>query len=174
MAGIFNDQWNAYKSANSVNNFGAQLMVVPVKGWTAYLNVITGGTAGTEFDLTTAYQITDAFKLGLNAADYKATNGVTGGFTGVALYPQIAVSKDVTLGLRGEYFKTKTGDFVLAGPAAGEHVTAVTFTANIKAGPLSLIPEVRFDNGSAEAFTNHSGDPSKNASQFVLAAVYAF
>ena len=174
MAGIFNDQWNAYKSTNSVNNFGAQLMVVPVKGWTAYLNVITGGTAGTEFDLTTAYQITDAFKLGLNAADYKATNGVTGGFTGVALYPQIAVSKDVTLGLRGEYFKTKTGDFVLAGPAAGEHVTAVTFTANIKAGPLSLIPEVRFDNGSAEAFTNHSGDPSKNASQFVLAAVYAF
>jgi len=174
MAGVFNDQWNAYKSANSVNNFGAQLTIVPVKGWTAYLNVITGKTSGTEFDLTTAYQITDAFKLGLNAADYKANNGITGGFTGVALYPQYAVTKTVTLGLRGEYFKTKTGDLTLAGPAPGEHVTAVTFTANIKAGPLSLIPEVRLDGGSAEAFTNRSGDPTKTASQFVLAAVYAF
>jgi hypothetical protein len=174
MAGVFNDRWNYYSSANSVNNFGAQLTITPVKGWTAYLNVITGGTAGTEFDLTTAYQITNAFKLGLNAADYKATNGTTGGFTGVALYPQLAVSKDVTLGLRGEYFKTKKGDFLLAGPTPGEHVTAVTFTANIKAGPLSLIPEVRLDNNSTEAFTNHSGDPTKKASQFVIAAVYAF
>jgi hypothetical protein len=174
MAGIFNDRWNYYSSANSVNNFGAQLTITPVKGWTAYLNVITGGTAGTEFDLTTAYQITNAFKLGLNAADYKATNGTTGGFTGVALYPQLAVSKDVTLGLRGEYFKTKSGDFLLAGPTPGEHVTAVTLTANIKAGPLSLIPEIRLDNNSTEAFTNHSGDPTKKASQFVIAAVYAF
>ncbi|WP_183564358.1 outer membrane beta-barrel protein [Mucilaginibacter sp. SP1R1] len=175
MAGVFNDQWNAYKSANGVNNFGAQLMIVPVKGWTAYLNVLTGSTAGTEFDLTTAYQITNAFKLGLNAADYKANNGVTGGFTGVALYPQYAISKDVTLGLRGEYFKNKAGTYsAIVGPDHGEHVTAVTFTANIKAGPLSLIPEVRLDNGSAKAFTDHSGDPTKSASQFVLAAVYGF
>lgn len=174
MAGIFNDQWNAYKANTGLNNFGAQLMIAPVKGWTAYLNVITGGTAGTEFDLTTAYQITDAFKLGLNAADYKATNGVKGGFTGVALYPQIAVSKSVTFGLRGEYFKTKTGDFSLAGPAPGDHVTAITLTSNIKAGPLTLIPEVRLDNNSAEAFTKSMGDPTKHAQQFLIAAVYAF
>lgn len=175
MVGAFNDNWNAYQSTKKVNNFGAQLTITPVKGWTAYLNLITGGLQGTEFDLTTAYQITNAFKLGLNAADYKANSGVTGGFTGLALYPQYAVSKDVTLGLRGEYFKTKTGTYTsTAAPAPGENVTAVTFTANIKAGPLALIPEVRLDNGSADAFKNHSGDPAKTASQFVLAAVYAF
>ncbi|MDN5289131.1 MAG: hypothetical protein JWR38_5405, partial [Mucilaginibacter sp.] len=44
----------------------------------------------------------------------------------------------------------------------------------IKAGPLSLIPEVRLDNNSTNAFTNHSGDPTKKASQFVIAAVYGF
>jgi hypothetical protein len=175
MVGAFNDNWNAYQATKRVNNFGAQLTVIPVKGWAAYLNVITGGLQGTEFDLTTAYQITDAFKLGLNAADYKANNGITGGFNGVALYPQYAVSKDVTLGLRGEYFKTKTGSYTsTAAPAPGENVTAVTFTANIKAGPLALIPEFRVDNGSANAFKNNSGDPTKTASQFVLAAVYAF
>src|ERR1700753_726148 len=111
MAVIFNNYWNVYSSVRAigtnatasgdVSSFGAQLTVTPAKGWTAYLNVITGSYSGTEFDLTTAYQITDAFKLGLNAADFSAPNK-GGGFSGAALYPQIAVSKAVTLGLRGE------------------------------------------------------------------------
>ena len=177
MAGIFNDSWNYYTSVNQVNTFGAQLMVAPVTGWTAYLNVLTGKLSGTEFDLTTSYQITDAFKLGLNAATFKAADAVgTGGFTGVALYPQLAVSKDVTLGLRGEYFKTKTGDYLTFGPAPGSSVFATTVTANIKAGPLTVIPEFRFDNNKSvnDGFISKSGAPTKNASQFVLAAVYAF
>ncbi|MDB5131396.1 MAG: hypothetical protein JWR02_1145 [Mucilaginibacter sp.] len=176
MAGIFNDYWNVYQSANKVNTFGAQLMIAPVKGWTAYFNLITGPASGTEVDLTTTYQITDAFKLGLNAADFTVPSGVglTGGFSGIALYPQLAVSKAVTLGLRGEYFSTKTGNYITAGPPAGESVTAITFTANIKAGPLTFIPEVRLDNSSkSDIFVNNNAFTS-NASQFVLAAVYAF
>jgi hypothetical protein len=175
MAGIFNDYWNVYQSAGKVNNFGAQLMVTPVKNWTAYLNVITGSSYGTELDLTTNYQITAAFKLGLNAAEFSASNGVTGGFSGVALYPQIAVSKAVTLGVRGEYFKTKTGAFYTSGPPPGESVTGITVTANIKAGPLTFIPEVRFDNSSkSDLFTDGAGAYTTSASQFLLAAVYAF
>jgi hypothetical protein len=175
MAGIFNDFWNVYQSGGKVNTFGAQLTVTPVKNWTAYINLVTGSSFGTEIDLTTAYQITDAFKLGLNAADFSASNGVTGGFSGVALYPQLAVSKVVTLGLRGEYFKTKTGAFLTAGPPPGENVTGITFTANIKAGPLTLIPEVRFDNSSkSDMFVDGSSAFTTSASQFVLAAVYAF
>jgi hypothetical protein len=176
MAGIFNDYWNVYQSANKVNTFGAQLTVTPVKGWTAYVNLVTGPASGTEIDLTTAFQITDAFKLGLNAADFTVPSGVglTGGFSGIALYPQLAVSKTVTLGLRGEYFTTKSGNYVTAGPPPGENVTGITFTANIKAGPLTLIPEVRFDNSSKnDIFVNNNAFTS-NASQFVLAAVYAF
>ncbi|WP_096357355.1 porin [Mucilaginibacter gotjawali] len=177
MAGIFNDYWNVYQSGGKVNTFGAQLTVTPVKNWTAYLNVVTGSSYGTEFDLTTAYQITSAFKLGLNAADFSASNGVTGGFSGVALYPQLAVSKAVTLGLRGEYFTTKTGTYSTGGlgPAAGESVTGITFTANVKAGPLTLIPEVRFDNTSkSDMFVDGNNNFTTGASQFVLAAVYAF
>ncbi|MET3980157.1 hypothetical protein ABIB62_002503 [Mucilaginibacter sp. UYP25] len=177
MAGIFNDSWNYYTSVNQVNTFGAQLMVAPVKGWTAYLNVLSGKLSGTEFDLTTSYQITDAFKLGLNAATFKPAEAVgTGGFTGVALYPQLAVSKDVTFGLRGEYFKTKTGSYTTLGPSPGNSVFATTVTANIKAGPLTVIPEFRLDNNKEinDGFINKSGAPTKNASQFVLAAVYAF
>ena len=175
MAGIFNDYWNVYQSGGKVNTFGAQLTLTPVKNWTAYLNVVTGSSYGTEFDLTTAWQITSAFKLGLNAATFSATNGITGGFSGVALYPQVAVSKAVTLGLRGEYFQTSNGTFLTAGPPPGQSVFGATFTANLKAGPLTLIPEVRVDSSSKNTmFTDGGGNLTSSASQFVLAAVYAF
>ncbi len=177
MAGIFNDGWNVYQSVGGrVNTFGAQLMVVPVKNWTVYLNVAAGPQSGTEFDVTTNYQITSAFKLGLNYADFSAPSGTTGGFSGVAIYPQIAVSKAVTLGLRGEIFSTKTGTWATtAGPAPGDKVSGITFTANVKAGPFTFIPEIRFDNNSAKTmFTDGGGAATSSASQFVLAAVYAF
>ena len=177
MAGIFNNYWNTYTSfrvitptatgSGDVSTFGAQLSLTPAKGWTAYLNLITGSYSGTEVDLTTAYQITDAFKLGLNGATFTAPNN-GGGFEGIALYPQVAASKSVTFGLRGEYFKVKNN---------GGDVKALTATANIKAGPLTIIPEIRFDNKSdlfGVPFTTSSGLATNNASQFVLAAVYAF
>ncbi|TSJ37253.1 porin [Mucilaginibacter corticis] len=167
MAGVFNDQWNVYSTNTSagpgkINTFGAQLMVAPVKGWTAYLNLLTGPASGTIEDLTTTYQITDAFKLGLNAAN-KTGSGATN-YKGAALYPQLAVSKAVTLGIRGEYFKPTGGTDILAG----------TLTANIKSGPLTFMPEIRFDNGKDQIFTDKNGMPTKTASQFLLAAVYAF
>jgi hypothetical protein len=171
MAGIFNDQWNVYTSEHDVSTFGAQLTVTPLKNWTAYLNLATGPTSGTIFDLTTAYQITTAFKLGLNGADFTPAHG-GGGYDGVALYPQLAVSKAVTLGLRGEYFNEKA---VTGGTSA--NVSEFTFTANIKSGPLTFIPEVRLDTWGKldySDFSNSDGAPTKSASQFVLAAVYAF
>lgn len=176
MAGLFNNYWNTYSSfittgagtaPGDVSTFGAQLMVVPVKNWTAYLNMATGPYSGTEFDLTTAYQITDAFKLGLNAATFSAPNN-GGGFSGVALYPQLAVSKVVSFGLRGEYFEVKDG---------GGNVTGITITSNIKAGNLTLIPELRFDNKTSSfyaPFYNSDGAPTNSAAQFLIAAVYAF
>ena len=153
-------------TAGDVSTFGAQLMVAPVKGWTAYLNVATGSYSGTEFDLTTAYQITDAFKLGLNAATFSAPNN-GGGFSGVALYPQVAVSKAVTFGIRAEYFEYKNNG----------NVTGITVTSNIKAGAITLIPEIRFDNKSTafpSTFTDSNGASTNSAAQFLIAAVYAF
>lgn len=180
-AGLYNDLWNVYTSAGKINTVGAQLMVAPVKGWTAYLNLLTGPASGTEVDLTTTYQLTEAFKLGLNAANFQAptpVSGKRGGFSGVALYPQYAVSSAVTLGLRGEYFKTYSGAWsASSAPAPGSNVTAFTLTANIKGGPLTFIPEVRLDNVDKLGglnFTDNKGVATKSASQFALAAVYAF
>jgi len=172
MVGLFND-WNLYTDFNGVSHVGAQLTVSPVEGWTAYLNVLSGKSegvpgTGTIFDLTTAYQVTEKFKLGLNAADY-SVSGDNGGYTGAALYPQYAFSPSVALGLRGEYLNWKG-----AQGADDEHVIAGTLSANIKAGGLTFIPEVRLDNLSNEGFYKENGELTKKAAQFSLAFVYAF
>jgi len=177
MVGLFND-WNEYEDFNGVSHVGAQLYVSPVEGWDAYLNVLNGHAApgssgtGTIVDLTTSYQITDAFKLGLNGANYQISDE-EGGYHGGALYAQYAFTDAVSLGIRGEYFKnkdTKEDDIT----TAGSSIKAVTLSGNIKAGPLTLIPEVRFDKGSSEMFMKKNLDATKNASQFSIAAVYAF
>lgn len=178
MLGLFNDTWNSYTADSKfgVNAIGGQLTLSPVKDWTAYLNFLTGSQCGTIYDLTTACQLTSKFKLGLNAADFSGV-GKDGGYTGVALYPSFSITDAFALGLRGEYFKGKKNsayDAVPSGPAAKESVTALTLTGNFKSGGLTFIPEVRFDNGSANMFLKENGMPTKSASQFSLAIVYAF
>jgi len=172
MVGLFDD-WNVYKDVNGVSHFGAQLTVSPVEGWTAYLNMLSGRSAGAPgtgsiYDLTTAYQVTEKVKIGLNAADYSVSND-NGGYSGAALYLQNAFTPGFSLGLRGEYFKTKD-----IPDSDGSSVTSVTVSGNFKAGGLTFIPEVRFDNGNTTRFVKNNLDPTKSASQFSLAAVYAF
>ncbi|KAA8486776.1 putative OmpL-like beta-barrel porin-2 [Arcticibacter tournemirensis] len=173
MVGLFND-WNVYQDFNGVSDFGAQLFLSPVEGWSAYVNFITGYPSGTEIDLTTSYQLTESFKLGLNVADMSRPSDA-GGFSGGALYLQNAFSPTVSLGVRGEYFKSKKNEALVFGPVADESVFALTFSGNVKAGPLTVIPEVRFDNGSVDMFYKKNGvDMTKSAAQFSIAAVYAF
>jgi len=172
MVGLFDD-WNVYKDLNGVTHFGAQLGLTPVEGWSAYLNVLTGKNAGAPndgslFDLTTSYQVTEKVKLGLNAADY-SISGDNGGYSGAALYLQNAFTSGFSLGLRGEYFTTKD-----VGVISGESFKSVTLSGNLKAGGLTFIPEIRFDNRDEELFSKSDLTPTASASQFSLAAVYAF
>ncbi|MEJ6979577.1 porin [Pedobacter sp. P351] len=177
MVGLFNNTWNSYKAHPKlgVNTFGAQISLSPVEGWSAYLNLLTGDQSGTIVDLTTAYQITPMFKLGLNAADFSVGEDL-GGYTGVALYPQVSITNGFGLGLRGEYFMSKDD---VAGPTysgvvPSESVVSLTLSGSLKAGGLTFIPEIRLDNGSVSQFMKENGSPTKSATQFSLAAVYAF
>ena len=189
MAGLFNNSWNSYQASPSfgVSTFGAQLSVSPVEGWNAYLNLLTGYTSGTIVDLTTSYQVTEKFKLGLNAADWSTGLGADdAGYYGAALYPSVAITSGVSLGLRGEYFKAKknssflqydddSGDYIGSiGPDADESVTALTVSGNLKSGGLTFIPEFRIDNASTKQFFKENGSLTKSASQFSFAVVYAF
>ncbi|MGV3763251.1 outer membrane beta-barrel protein [Parapedobacter sp.] len=171
MVGLFND-WNAYQDFDGVSDFGAQLSLTPVDGWDAYINFLTGST-GTIVDLTTAYQVTDAFKVGLNAADFSDAGEADGGYSGGALYVQYGFSDAFALGARGEYYTEKEAGWAFV--PGGESVVGLTLSANVNAGPLTMIPEFRLDNGSTELFYKSMAmDPTKSASQFSLALVYAF
>jgi hypothetical protein len=93
-----------------------------------------GSVSGTIVDLTASFQLSEKFKLGVNAADF--SNDGKAGYTGVALYPAVDVSDKFSLGLRGEYFQFKQG-------SGDNSVTALTLSANLKAGGLTFIPEFR-------------------------------
>ena len=166
MVGLFNDQWNTYKATPEfgLNAFGAQLTLTPAEGLTAYFNLLTGSESGTIFDLTAAYQMSPKFKLGLNAADFSGVESGSG-YSGIALYPSVAISDSFGLGLRAESFKSKTLD---------TSVSAFTLSANLKSGGLTFIPEIRLDSASEDSFYKSNGNPTKSASQFAVAMVYGF
>lgn len=167
MVGAFNDSWNKYKadSFKGLNAIGAQLSLAPAEGVSAYLNFMDGSASGTIVDLTASFQLTDKFKLGLNAADFSNEGDL--GYTGVALYPSVAVTDNFGLGLRGEYFKFKEG-------SGDTSITALTLSANLKAGGLTVIPEFRLDSGKDEIFVDSDMASTKSFSQLSVALVYGF
>jgi len=166
MVGLFNDSWNTYKAdpQKGLNAVGGQLSFVADKA-SAYLNFMDGSVSGTIVDLTATFELTEKFKLGLNAADFSNEGDV--GYSGAALYPSYAISDAFALGLRGEYFKYKEG-------SGDTNVTALTLSGNYKINGLTIIPEFRLDSNSEEVFVDSNLAPTKSASQFLIALVYGF
>lgn len=167
MVGGFNSSWNFYSAdpMKGLNAIGAQLSLTPTEGISAYLNFMDGSESGTIVDLTATFQLSEKFKLGLNSADF--SNEGDAGYTGIALYPSVAITDNFGLGLRGEYFKFKEG-------SGDTSVTAFTLSANLKAGGLTVIPEFRLDSGKDDLFLDSDLTPTKSFSQASIALVYGF
>ncbi|UJH90219.1 porin [Antarcticibacterium sp. 1MA-6-2] len=154
--------------------FGGQLGYTNDAG-SAFLNLIYGeqapGLDATfQIDLTTGWDLSDSFYLGLNTT-YNTTDGE--GFYGVALYPQVKTSENFALGLRAEYFKElEDGE----GYVYGADVRALDFTltGSYTVGNLIIKPELRLDSVSEDVFLDKDLAPIDNLSSFVLAAIYAF
>jgi hypothetical protein len=176
MVGGFNSSWNFYSAdpMKGLNAIGAQLSLIPTEGVSAYLNFMDGSESGTIVDLTASFQLSEKFKLGLNAADWSGI-GDDEGYTGFALYPSVAVTENFGLGLRAEYFKAKESATALYGIGADNSVTAFTLSANLKAGGLTVIPEFRLDSAKDDNFFKSDMiTPTKSASQASIALVYGF
>ena len=158
-------------------SFGGQLGYSNTNG-SAYLNLLYGeqmpisDEATFQIDLTTGWDFTDAFYLGLNTT-YNTTDGA--GFYGAALYPQFQTSDSFAIGLRAEYFK----ELEDGGPVYGADAETIDFTltGNYTVGNLTIKPELRLDkvsNTPSPVFLDSDLDGTDNLSSFVLAAVYAF
>lgn len=191
------DKWSAMLAIMNPTDFtennpfdtyviGAQLGYAVDNG-SAYLNFRYGaegdlaGNVGPTFqvDLTTGWDVSEKFYLGVNGT-YLSTEpqgtGDASGFYGIALYPQIKTSEKFTIGLRGEYFSEYNFALGAVGvDAEGDgSVIAATLTGSYEVGDLTFKPELRLDSTSEESFIDADFEPTKSLTSFVLGAIYKF
>jgi len=134
-----------------------------------------------QVDLTTGWNLGDAFYLGLNTTLQSTSTEVegadAGSFLGFAVYPELSVTDAFALGLRGEYFAVNNGylDGVVGLDAQGDgSVFALTLSGPVSVGNLTFIPEVRMDSFSEDFVINKDGEAAASLASFLLAAVYSF
>src|SRR6056300_758777 len=142
--------------------FGAQLGL-----YGQYLNLLAGKDY-TQIDYTGGFDLSEGFYLGINASKASLADGAE--FSGVALYPQIGLSEDFSLGLRGEIFKDNGAGILGDGELDN---TSLTLTGSYSSGNFTFKPEFRLDKGSEAFYANESGN-TDSLSSFVLAAIYSF
>ena len=210
MAGLVNNVDRIYDN-NHAKGFIAQLFVSPAKGWNVYLNTAISNEADRKangkdstgmyaiYDLTTSYQLTDRFLLGLNAVTGWQTGGYqqranpygTATYTtkstnwgGFALYSNYALTSKFGLGARYEFFDNTGGARALLAPDnalsptsfQGVTIRSVTVTGNITVadGHVLLKPEFRVDNYSKNKFLDGNGKTTKSQSTLGMAAIFKF
>jgi hypothetical protein len=209
MAGIVNNVDNLDDN-NRAKGIIGQLFVSPVSGWNVYLNAIYSNEANADstgktpdasyslFDLTTTYQITPKFMVGVNAAtgsqsgDYQTltTNPKfaknSGSWGGVAFYTNYSVSDVFSIGARYENFTNQDGvrglritetnaDGSLKS-ITGVSVNSLTITTTftVADGHLLIKPEFRSDAFDKNFFVDGDGKDQKSQATFGLAVIAKF
>lgn len=203
MVGVVNNV-DGLNDNNRKKGFISQLFVSPAENWGLYLNYITSNEANevngktpdasyNVIDLTTSYQITDKFLLGLNAA-YGSQKGEFQGskisdasktWGGAAIYANYALSDLFALGVRYENFNNDSGVRALVDAQGnGTTVNSFTLTGNftLADGHILLKPEVRLDSypklpgsGVEQQFEDSDGNWTKNSQTTLgLAFIYKF
>lgn len=191
---------------NRQKGFISQLFFSPVDNWNVYLNYMGSNEASQDVpsvaqdkafysivDLTTSYQITEKFLLGVNAAygsqkgDFQGGGGPSSAQTwgGAAVYANVALTDIFALGARYENFNNKSGVRGLVNSAGeGTKVNSFTLTGNftLADGHVFLKPELRIDSypklgnsSESQQFEDSNGNFSKNSQTTLgMAFIYAF
>lgn len=196
MAGITNptDFKSAVDTKTDAKTFIGQLAYVGDTG-SAYLNVSTGDSNGspirdldgeiiapsdedrTQFDFVASKKFGDKFALGFNGTFANTNNNIDSSLDGewfsLVLYPTYAVTPNLLLAYRLEYFDSKDATAAL-GALAGSSVIGNTLSLNYKVGNLTIIPEFRIDSASEDIFINNDS-VAKGANVYaLLATTYSF
>lgn len=129
-------------------------------------------------DVVLTYAVTDKFSLGYNGTLQSRNAKISSSkwssassWWGSALYINVDPVPTFGLTLRGEYLNDKKNVLGFNGS-----VIETTLSANFKIDNLTIIPELRLDNGSYAPglFKESSGAATKTTQGFLLAAVYHF
>lgn len=198
MGGLVNNVDNLNDNNGKIGLI-AQVFIQPASGWNVYFNAITSNEASEDIttgktpegqysllDLSTTYQITSKFSMGLNAAtgvqdangDGKYDKESWGGF---AIYPKYDISSTFSVGARYESFDNTNAVRGLRitsadGSFTGVSVSSITLTPTITVADSHLLlkPELRIDTFDKNFFTNGDGKETKSQTTLGLAMIYKF
>lgn len=124
-----------------------------------------------QYDLVVTAALSKKFSLGVNGTIQSRDNGVnSGSWKGAAVYLNADPTDMFGLTLRSEYIS----DNELIYFTTTKHIFANTLSVNIKAGPLTFIPELRFESAEGEIYSKNDGTTTKSTATGLLAAVYKF
>ena len=200
MAGVVNNVDNLDDNNRAKGMIG-QLFVSPIAGWNVYLNAISSAEGNADatgktpdgtynlFDLTSTYQITPKFMVGINAASGSQTGDYqtlvsnpkfvknSGTWGGVAFYTNYSVSDVFSIGARYENFNNQDAVRGLRiDENTGVTVNSLTVTTTFTAadGHLLIKPEFRSDSFDKNFFVDGDGKNQKSQATLGLAVIAKF
>ncbi|MBS1512924.1 MAG: porin [Bacteroidetes bacterium] len=170
-------------STTSTKNFIAQFsggskngkikFYINYSGWggsTLGLNP-TGLKSLNQVDWVFTGTVSSKFNVGYNGTiqSRKPTTGSGGSWVGNAIYLNFDPTEKTGLTLRSElisdskviYYGTKS-------------ILANTLSVNCKVGPLTIIPELRFESANTNYYVKSDGNGTKSTATALVAAVYKF
>jgi len=210
MLGLVNN-WDNLTDYKPQKSLVGQFFFKPADTWSVYLNYIGGYSDDTYLtalvnnsttptnpvllnytrqmvDLTTSFQVTEKFYLGLNAAYgfYNFSTGnpadkafIEGKFNattspdwgGVAFYTNYAVSDVFGIGVRYEHFQDKNKVRYLQ---TINNSLTVTTPISLAAGKLKVKPELRIDTATNPYYEDASGAAVNSQSTLGVAFIYSY
>ena len=200
MAGVVNNVDNLDDNNRAKGMIG-QLFVSPIAGWNVYLNAISSAEGNADatgktpdgtynlLDLTSTYQITPKFMVGINAASGSQTGDYqtlvsnpkfvknSGTWGGVAFYTNYSVSDVFSIGARYENFNNQDAVRGLRiDENTGVTVNSLTVTTTFTAadGHLLIKPEFRSDSFDKNFFVDGDGKNQKSQATLGLAVIAKF
>jgi Putative beta-barrel porin-2, OmpL-like. bbp2 len=124
-----------------------------------------------QIDLVVLGTVSSKFNIGYNGTvqSRKPVSGSSGSWIGNAVYLNFDPSAKTGITLRSEiisdsktiYYGTKS-------------IFANTLSVNCKVGPLTIIPELRFESAQSNIFLKSNGSGTKSTATALVAAVYKF
>jgi hypothetical protein len=207
MVGLVNN-WDNLTDDKKQKSIVGQFFFKPLDTWSVYLNYIGGYSDDTYLtslvkngganpiltnytrqmvDLTTSFQVTDKFYLGLNAAygaysfntgssedeDFikEAFNKTSPDWGGVAIYTNYAISDAFGIGVRYEHFQDKNRVRYIQ---TVNNSLTVTTPISLAAGKLMVKPELRIDTATNGYYENSSGEPTNSQTTLGVAFIYSY
>jgi hypothetical protein len=147
-----------------------------------YINYVGGrrpsdGAKTRQIDAVLTTKLNDEWNMGYNGTltSIKLATAVDrNAWYGNAVYVNYDPKQTIGFTLRSEIFSDKYKLASLSSAAYGGSILATTFSANVKVGPVMLIPEFRFENCSNKVFHNKLGSEKNGTASLLLGAYYKF